>query len=145
MPSHGKFGDKLPENHMETFGLVRMVDFLGCDLFLVTVAEKLGTSVNRINNSNSIRDVRANIRNAYRWASSSSQIHRKLICSIRHQSLDCNLPKLHCLTVMECCGGKIQANCSANFPTCPICNQPYYLLPCCVCRSEIDVDMYKGR
>ena len=52
-----------PENHMETFRLVRMADFLRCDLFLITVAEQLGTSVNQINNSNRIRDVRANIRN----------------------------------------------------------------------------------
>ena len=61
----GRHGDKLPENATDTFSLVQMADFLGCNLFLVTVAEQLGTSVCRINNSNGIKYVRKHIRNRY--------------------------------------------------------------------------------
>jgi len=115
---NGKYGDKLPENHMQTFCLVRLADFVGCDSFLCTVAEQLGTSVHCINNSNGIKYVRAHIRDAYRFARKSSQQVSEHVCSVCHKSLSsaCNLPKLPRLTSMKCCGGKIHTSCSTNFP-----------------------------
>ena len=40
---------------MVTFKSVRMADFLECDTFLENTARQLGTSVLKINNSNSIK------------------------------------------------------------------------------------------
>ena len=42
---------------MVMFKLIRLVDFLGCDTFLENTAKQLGTSVHKINNSNSIKTV----------------------------------------------------------------------------------------
>ena len=61
--------DQLPDHFMVTFKLIRMADFLGCDTFLENTAKQLGTSVLKINNSNSVKTVREYVRNAYRWAS----------------------------------------------------------------------------
>ena len=99
--------DQLPDHFMVTFKLIRMADFLGCDTFLENTAKQLGTSVLKINNSNSIKTVREYVRNAYRWATKSVEINQEQFCSVCRISLAAKFPRLPTLTTMVCCKLKI--------------------------------------
>ena len=131
--------DQLPDHFMVTFRLIRMADFLGCDTFLENTAEQLGTSVLKINNSNSVRNVREYVRNAYQWATKSAEKNQRF-CSVCQKSLAAQFPRLPTMTTMVCCKLEIHLSCLSNFSTCPCCSQPYQLLPCCVCRGPIEVE-----
>ena len=132
--------DQLPDHFMVTFKLIRMADFLVCDTFLENTAKQLGTSVHKINNSNSIKTVREYVRSAYRWAAKSAEKNQEQFCSVCKNSLAAQFPRLPILTTMVCCKLKIHVACLSNFSTCPCCSQPYQLLPCCVCRGAIEVE-----
>ena len=96
--------DQLPDHFIVTFRLIRMADFLGCDAFLENTAKQLGTSVLKINNSNSIKTVREYVRGAYRWASKSVQMNQEKFCSVCQKSLAAQFPRLPpTLTTMVCC------------------------------------------
>ena len=62
-----------------------------CDAFLENTVKQLGTSVLKINNSNSIKSVREYVRGAYRWASKSVQMNQEKFCSVCRKSFGCTI------------------------------------------------------
>ena len=105
--------DQLPDHFMVTFKLIRMADFLVCDTFLENTAKQLGTSVHKINNSNSIKTVREYVRSAYRWAAKSAEKNQEQFCSVCKNSSAAQFPRLPTLTTMVCC--KLKNPCGLPF------------------------------
>ena len=135
--------DQLPKTYQLMFQLVRLADYTGCDLFLQTAAAKLGTTVQKINNSNPIRKVRSDLRNRYRISEHMSKMRGGLeMCKLCKKTL-LELPVLmsDSVTVLPCCSAKVHLNCFKNPTECPMCETSFtHFLNCCICKQRIVCD-----
>ena len=133
---NGRIED-LPYLHFRTFQLVRLADYIGCDIFLSKVANLLGISVFQISNTHTIREVRTLIRDRYRWAENKNLFLTITAYPVCHETVSSPPPTLPCVYYLPCCRGAIHHSCLKDLSSCPACEQPFRILPCCVCRGYI--------
>ena len=140
----------LPTDFRRTFQLVRLADFLGVDSFLELCAEQLDVPVADLWNSNSIRKVRSLIRGIYRAHHKNRKITDKIICPVCRKSITCTIPLKSNWVETPCCNKAIHPACYRDTSACVGCHQQLQLLPCAVCKTNIDAvgttfyDKYKS-
>ena len=102
----------LPE-HSRAFSLVRLTDLMGVDGYLTLMAAKLDVPANRINNSNSIKTVRAIIRNHYRASAASGRKFEGLCRKCRRPLAACP-PEWSRVTTTLCYQQQIHSDCQVT-------------------------------
>ena len=126
-----------PPEHSRAFSLVRLADLMGVDGYLTLMAAKLGVPANRIDNSNSIKTVRAIIRNRYRASVAGGRKFEGL-CRKCRQPLAACPPERTRVTTTLCCQQQVHSDCRVKSElSCIVCEQSFVIFLCVVCRCPI--------
>ena len=124
----------LPDTYQDMFVLVRLADFLGCDVFLDFVSSALRVQKKIFFNINSISSVHRLIRNKYRQNKYNSS---KFVCDGCFSCISAPPPRKPEIFYSPCCFSPFHFECFSKGTICPGCSTCLLPLCCLFCNNVI--------